>query len=593
MADIGPMTAKLVANADGVFRGVKQAGAALTQGAPMLAAKAKEIGQAIGSGLGSALSVGVKAGLAGLAATGLSGFLSAGGLAAAYVSGASQIRELAAAAQKATSPVREFQAAAAALGSVEGAAEAMAKLNVAITDSILAGARADAFENAGLDPRRLFLADNAFEQVADTIAGMEGAWRRSWHAMQLFGEEYRKFLPMLSRGSGFIAEQQRLLDSFGANVTPGMAASVKAADRFFHQFAVLKQAFSVQVAGGVGALIAALSDRLPKLPEMGLHFRGLAGQIIDAAEAVARFGLSVHRAFTNPEVRSALFDLLSEAASYFGNRLMQAFSFGLGKLLQGVGEIKVSRFLPALQLGEVGKLVEAVSRGFGIDAQFNQRGVRKAWEAMTGSLASDPAWKRLQEFFDDARGYLGSPGAGIDRNPFDVVIVGAQQLASQTKGPLESFRGEVRSLAGLLDQAADAMEKLEASARDAAPDLAALLRGFTPIGGGMAGALADAQRIIDDLERNAAMKAFGALRALESAAGGGDQYRAVAAMRAGSKEAFSLIAARENEVRETPLDRLRRLLEIANARQEEEIAVGKEILQAVRDGKINLRIGGP
>lgn len=588
MADIGPMTAKLIANADGVSRGVKQAKAALESGAPGLAAKAKEIGASIGRGLGSAVGTGLKVGLAGIAATGITGLLSAGGIGAAFVSGSNAIRDLASNAAKATSPVREFQAVVSAFGDSGGAADAMAKLNTAVMNSILGGEKADAFENVGLDPRRLFLADNAFEQVADSIAGMGNAWRRSWHAMQLFGDDYKRLLPLLSRGSGFIAEQQRLLDSFGANVTPGMVASVKAADRFFHQFAVLKQAFTVQVAGGVSAMIAALADRLPKLPEMGFHFRGLAGQLIDAAEAVSKFGLSVYQSFTNPEIRSALFDLFGEAAAYLGNRLAQAFTFAVGTTMEAIGTIDLGRILGKVHVGEHGKLVLEKARSFGIDAQFNQRGVRKAWEAMTSGLNSTEAGKRLKSFFDDARGYLNSVGDGLERNnPFDVVIVGAQQLAAAGKGPLQSFQADMKGLAGLLDQAADAMARLQAEASRPPPGWE--LADFAPAN---LAAVADAGRIVADLERNAAMKAFGALKAMESAAGT-DQYRQVAAMRQGSKEAYSLIAARQNEVRETVQDKIKRLLEMLNERQEEEIKVGKQVLDAIRNGGVNLRIGGP
>ena len=575
MADMMPMAVKMIASAEGLQQGVEKTKAIIGKGAADLSKQAENLGRTMGTKLTGAFKLAMGAGAA--AAGG--GALVAGGMAYAYYEGANMIRELGNAAAQASAPVEEFQGLVAAFGKTEDAIDAATKLANLVGKAAVLGEGADALNAIGLDATQLANSTNAFEQVADKIGAMGQGFRQSWAAMSLFGEDYKKFMPVLSRGGEFIREQKALLDSFGATIGGSAVANVRDADRFFAQFDALKQGFFVQIASGVAPMIAELSALIPKLSEMGITFKGMAGSIVDASESVATFVNAAYESVANADLRSTLFEILGGAAEFFGLKLSQALTFAVGKLFQQIGTINVGPF--KLDMGARGDVLLAESGRSAFQAKMAYQDLQDSWDTLTGKLSNSANQQGILSFFDRVRGRMATvAGDAMRNNPFEVWKISVDALEQSVATSTDQMVREFTRLESLVRNAPTINDLLSPKGSFARNPMDEFQNAF--------------QQTIDDAEnmREKLLEpVFRKLGGMAAQIGQMNQYQPVGAMEQGSREAFSTVTAARFSARESMEQMIARLLAENNKLAAEQARAGRDLVEAWRKAQ-PVRVGG-
>lgn len=608
--DIGPLTTKITASTAGLEKALDKAPGIVKGKAGKIEAASKQAGEKAGeaAGIGWAGKFGLA--MLGGAAAGGAGVV---GIAALYSSGADSIREIGVAAAGAAMPVSEFQGLVSAFsGNAQDATDAAVKLSAALSKAALTGEGGDMFARLGLDPADMLASKNAFEEFADSIASLPTGFAQVQAALSVFGEDYKKFLPILQRGGGYIREQKSILEGFGAGITGGMVDSVQRADRMFAQLAALWQGLKIQVTAGLAPVIAAITETIPRLDKLGITFKGLGGYILEGAIGAAKFGSAVYEAFTNPEARRALFDLFGEAANYLGQKITQALTSGIGGALKAVGSSLAGPFAeliarnPTLLASGVGKwfagdvlpwlglLDKAGSRldtaaaGAGAASSVSAAGVARSWDALLGALAKGPAAAVIKEFSDRARDIYGGVGLSpmADQSP-QIWLETARKMAEALDNPIQKFTDAI-----------DRVQRLQ----DTRPGGLMLAAGMVPEnqlpwnagrswivdpmnpGADLAGAAA---AMLDEAGLLTAGKAVQDL--LAGAGSTGPQF--AGAMTAGSREAYSAILAAQYQGRESIQEQIEAAIERGNKQRERQLELGRQGLEAMRNMKA-VKVGG-
>lgn len=478
---IGPVVAKVTANAEGLYKEVDKAGAKFRSTSDKIADDAFRFGVKFQKEMEKA---GDKAGkslverFAGAAKFG--GIIAGGGLAAglvgtvaAYMDGASAIREMGEAAIKTATPLSNVQGIVAAFGKTEDAVDALAKFNTALSRAAVLGEGLANFDAIGLNAKELAGRADAFEQLADKIGSMRSGWQQSWAAMSIFGEDYKKLMPVLSRGGEYIREQSALLKAFGADVTGGMVASVRKADEIWKQIGMLKQAFSVQVAGGVAPMLAALKDRMGNLPDWGLSFKGLSSRLIDAAEGVSKLGLALKSMFSNAEVREGLYLTAEALFRSLGHKIGEWLAHGVGTALKAVGTINLGKwfgFERTIDVGSIGEKLLAVGKDGARSSRVWWETMKLNWGGVVNAMANEPGLAGVTKFFADVRAYSSSTFSAVKQNNFfDVLAASAQQLIASTRSPFDQIKQELRGLVALVEQSEKTVQQMNAPAKLGGP----------------------------------------------------------------------------------------------------------------------------
>lgn len=571
--DIGPLTAKITATTDGLQKALDKSPAMIRTAADKMAKESKAAGEKAGqsAGIGFASKLGLA--LAGGAALGAGGVA---GVTYLYMEGANAIREIGIAAAGASMPVNEFQGLVGAFaGNVQDATDAAVKLTTALSNSAIAGAGGDLFERLGLEPSQLLASKNAFEELADSISLLPTGFAQVHATMQIFGEDYKKFLPVLQRGGEWIREQKSILDGFGAGISSAMVDSVQRADRMFAQLSALWQGLKIQVTSGIAPVIAAVTELIPRLDRLGITFKGLGGWIIDAAQAAARFGGSIVAAFTDANVRDDLLGMFKSVMDTVSGYFVQSLTWGIGSALTAVGKINTG--IPGLSfdLESPGKSLLAFSEKMGKRAAhaWEIAGVR--WMDVVDSLNDNGLLKEVDKFFDRARNIAGGGGltGGMDQAS-QVWLAAAGKMAEALESPADKFL--------------QAIEKIEALQRSR-PD--ALM-----VGAGMLDEnnLPWMNRVAVQAERNPFAALFGdadlltAGKAVQDLLGGlgSDATPSAGAMLAGSREAYSTILRAQLQGSESLQEKIEKAIEKGNAQRQRQIELGREALEAVRQIKM-------
>lgn len=580
-ANFIPLAVKMVASAEGIQQGVDKAKKLIGSGANDMAKQAENLGKTMGTKLSTGFKVAIGA---------AAGALTAAAPLYAYYEGANIIRELGNAATQASAPVEEFQAIMAAFGKSEDAIDGITKLSNFVSKAAVLGEGADALQAIGLDPVKLASSSNAFEQVADKIGAMGQGFRQSWAAMQLFGEDYKKFMPVLSRGGDFIREQKNLLDAFGATVNGNAVLNVRDADRFFAQFDALKQGFFVQVASGVAPIIAELSDLIPKLSDMGITFKGLSNFIVDAAEAVSKLGYAAMEAFSSAQVRNALFEIMGDVMVYAANKFTQALTAGLAAVMQTVGNRSLGKLwipgmgempLGRLPFGDIGDDLERKAKNQGIVAATRIQAAAIEWKQLQETLRNLPGFVAIEGIFGRIRNRMGATAAQARlNNPFEVWKISVDALEQSVASSTDQMIKEFTRLDSLVKNAPGVTDILGINQADA-----------------FINALRDTEAVKGTIDMAEEMRdqmlqpVFRKLGGMAAQLGQMNQYQPVAAMEQGSREAFSTIAAARYSARQSMEQMIAQLLAENNKLAAEQARAGKDLVEAWRKAT-PVRVGG-
>lgn len=575
--DIGPLTAKITASTEGLQKALDKSPAMIRTAADRMAKESKIAGEKAGQTAGASFVS--KFGLAMLGGAAAGG-VGAAGIAYLYSEGANAIREMGIAAAGAAMPVSEFQALAGAFaGNIGDATDAAVKLTTVLSNTVLGGADGSVFERLALEPTRLLASKNAFEELADSISLLPTGFAQVHSAMSIFGEDYKKFLPVLQRGGEWIREQKSILDGFGAGISSAMVGSVQRADRMFAQLSALWQGLKIQVTAGIAPIIAAITEMVPRLDKLGISFKGLGEGILEGALGVLKLGTAFISAFTSPAVRGELYNLFEEVAVFAGMKISQAITRGIGAALKAVSSVDLGWLTNLLGgkpardlLGASGDYLLEFSRGTQLESLRMARQIRQTWGNLGLAMSDSPIWKLVSEFSDRARGIFRGDGtaSGIDQAG-QVWLAAATKMAQALESPADKFL--------------QAVDRIEAMQRDR-PDALMLGAGMLP-----ENAFPWVNRMAIDAMRNPMEALFGnadlltAGKAVQELLGGlgSDSVQTTGAMLAGSREAYSTILANQLAGRETVQEKIERAIERGNQQRQRQIELGREALDAVRN----------
>lgn len=639
MADIGPLTLKVVADASKMNAGLDQARAMLNTAGTKMAGDATKTGKAIGARLAD----GVKGGLGGLLAGGqgvatmleqalgdpgrfaasLTSKLAAGvsqipiagpllalpleGVSGAltfvldqYAKGSATILDFGKAADRAGTDLGEFQVIAKALGGdVGNATAALVKWKASLVAAQGAGLGADnVFRRLGLDARDLAGKSEVeqLEAFGAKLRGLGSGTLASAAARQALGRKAGELLPILLKDPedfGSLARTRRMLDTFGASIGEGAYANVKRAAEAAKEIGYFKEGLTNQLTIGIAPILAELGNVIPRLSELGITFKGLSGGVVEAfataGMAVARF-IDLFRSEGLWGVIKASWEKLKawamEGAAAIGDAIGQGLVPGIkGGMIQAIGISGMSK-LGMISPSLFGFLTSGTTAADVAKAAETQR---KAAEA--GSNAGGGIWGMLKGAWfgtGQATGEAESAfGQFVDRVRERFASLG--NTAKQN----DPFASWYESMQRLKDSLESPLEKIALKAQDLQklldfrpPELPAWPAAFGPAPWAGAGGMLP-ETLFPGLGARAGFDLFSQLKS----AYGSDPRQLVGAMEQNTKEAYSEIA-KYQAGQQSIEEQIQQLLEEANRRQIEQLDVGKRALDAFKDFGGKIKIGG-
>lgn len=568
MANIGPLVAKITANAEGVSGGVNDAVARLEKGAGAIGAAGKKAGDAAGGGMLSGLKSGLAgiggaigsaldaaAGVAKIGAVGI-GAAIAGGV-AGYMAQTEKIKALGKGSLLSGFGTEDLQTLSVLTGNLDTATSAATRFNAAIADAVSGGGD-NAFSRLGIDAAALSGKPlEAFGAFADKVNGLGTQFERLAMAERVFGDGAADMLGAIERGSSGIAKARTQMDAFGATIGPGMVAMSKQAEIATRTIGLFKDGILNQVTIGAGAILAELGDRMATT---GVSFEGLGRTIVDVAEQAAMAGAWLVDAFRFPEESwdeawAFLKAGLLEVAGVFGDAL-EAVIFSTGNLMGSVFGPKVGAIVglagPTLKVGigmDSGSGMGAPARGMAaaireeaeMDAMFREN--ERFWAAMEGGAGS--ARSAVSEFFEGVRNKLNAVGkAANENNPFEMWMRSAKEWETGNKTSFEGLFERINKAKYLLDPANG-------------PGLSAM--GRTRLGASL----------------------FDSIKQFMPQSPG-----PVGAMERGSREAYTAINEYANTAAQNMQEAIKRAIEEGNRQQKEQIKIAEDMLEVIKNGNL-------
>ncbi len=629
---IGPVTVKLTADATGVKGGVDAAVKTVEEGGGKIGEAAEKAGKSFGERLGGGIkgfTDKLKGGLSGILGLGASGggliekalgnpgrFLAdnivgtlgdlanrvpifgpllalpfegaATAMTAAldiFDAGKQRIKDLGAAAAAANVDLHQFQIISAAMGTdLAVTSTLLVKMQRSLREMALAGPGANnALTRLGLDAADLSRmgVDRAFGFIGDRLDTLGSRFLQTAYASEIFGRGVAGAMGALMRGTAGVDKIRSLVEGFGAGVGVSDFGNIRNIEMATKQIKLLKEGLSNQVTVGVGAVLAELADRVPKLTEFGITFKGVAQAIVDVLEGAARFGVGLSQVFTNSTVREELWNMFAGLAKAFGNTLLMFLQEGVGRVLSSIGKVKLG-YLGEADFGAAGK---RVLQG----ADYSQA---RQWQGLTGTMS---AWSRFQEaltggtafeavgrFFTGVRDRLAQTGqSGRENDPFAFWLESAGRLQErlESQSPLDKLKQSVLEVQNLTQKGpgmADLFAPPGANLMGATP------RAWAPFfEGGDANA---AGALFPGLAEKAAYGIFSGLKNFVPS------MAPIGAMEKGSKEAYSTITAYQGSQAVSVQDAIKAAVQEMARQQAEEVRIGREMLEAIRDGQ--LAVGG-
>ncbi len=564
MADIGPITAKIVATASGMASGLADAAKRLKDTTGKMVSDTMKAGAAAGLGFGKELAKGVAIG--GGIKLFEGGVAAFGKLTELFTGGAARMAELGKAARQAGADVAGFQAVVESLGGDTGSAvEGVVKLKEAIGKALVEG-QTDAFERLGLDPAGLLggRADEVLATVAGRLRELGGGVAEARAGVALFGDKFKDLRPILDDGGEHIRRTADDLRKFGAAFGEGDFLQARDWERAMNQFSLLWKGLQNEIGKGLLPLLTEASARIGSLADHGVTFKGLGDAIFDLAERAATWAGGVYDAWADTDRVTAAWDLLAAhlktvivELSRFMYVQWAGAALAFTKLLPFGGDkaavMGATLLSPALAeldrqreraradldiaLGEAELLAFAGGAGSGAVADFFAgAGARRA-----AAAAADPLVKAGQDLFR-------------------LWEEGAERMGKALEGPVDKFR--------------EALKQVKA--------LSALKEAWLfgpPVEGGGVGGITDAQ----------ALTLAGAFNQLKGAFGAAPGYNPAAAMLEGSREAYSAVQAfRQSATRESVEEALKRILQQQLEQEREQLRVGREVAAAAKKLANNL-----
>lgn len=511
----------------------------------------------------------------------------------AYDKGAERLKLLGQEAMRANMPLGDFQVLAESMGGdIAAAAAQIFKFQAALENAAGAGLGAkNVFTELGLDALELQTRGTkaAFSEFADRVRALGTSFAQTAAAKEIWGRGAADLMPTLLRGSEFIDKRSKLLGGFGAGFSDADFENLKKAQAAKKEWALLWQGLETQVTIGLAPVFRAFSELMPKLSEMGITAKGLAPIITEIGFGILTAGTAVVdfviEAFRDPwgaitrgwdSAKGALVGIATEMGVAIGKGIDAGLASG-----GGVGEA-FSEFFTRKRMKESKDFLERSREALEV-AEFEK--ANPGW----GGRGS-PAWMDMGPHFEG-----GGAGGGIGQRLADRI----REIRQQLKPAMEGVKADAQqndpfavwedSVKNFLGSAESALSKFKAQWQS--------LRGFLDAGDRQVFGVDDDAKGFQALqlgEKLAGKGGFALLQALRGAAGGGAALGSqfVGAAERGSREAYSAITQYQGSARESVQEEIRRLLEEANEQGRIQTEQGRQAVEAMRDLRDLLEVEG-
>lgn len=599
MADLAPITAKVVASATGMAGGLADAEKRLKDTTGRMAAAARADGGKAGEGFARALVQGV--GLAGgmkLLEGAEAAFRATAGL---FSAGAGRMLELGEAARKAGADVAGFQAVVEALRGDAGAAtEAITKLKESVGKALVEG-QGEAFERLGLDAGDLLgmRDDRALATVASRLQELGGGVAEARAGVALFGDAFKAIRPLLDDGGDRLGRTAERLEKFGAAFGEGDLLAARKWREAMDEIDLIWKGLKNELGKGLLPIVNTLTDRMGSLADHGITFKGLGAQVVNAAEQAAKAGAVAVAVWSDAEKIKTAWEVatgsVKAAALTLGADLYDVLTGAWDRSAEYLKknaaalswESLKAPFKPTLWAadlagaagswlfggGDVAALRQAEAKwsdGLRAEAERLAAGAAGKANTLAEALKGDKLLSGIKEVFGDIRdAYLGAQdAAGRGEDPFALWAESADRMGKSLEGPLDKFRQTLKQV-----------EAAQALGRRMSEEL--FLAGF------------DVNPFDDGLAGKGGKALAAAYRDLLSAAPAPEQ-RFAGAMERGGREAYSAITAYTARAtgRESVEAALKRVMEASLKQEEEQVKLGREMVGATKALGAKLRVGG-
>jgi hypothetical protein len=534
-----------------------------------------------------------------------------------FDTGKVRIMEMGKAAAAANVDLSQFQVIQNALGTDANTTSLMlTKMQKSLTEMALAGPDANnAVTRLGLSAEKLLQmpVEKMMGTFGDGLGTLGSRFLQTSYASEVFGRGSNTIMAGLMRGTKEIEKYRKLIDGFGAGVGASDFENVRAVEKASKEFKFFKEGFANQVTVGMAAVLAEVADRIPKLSELGITFKGLAGYVVDYFEAGARAWGVVIEAFSNTEVivkawgvieagfKSMLANMLADAKDAFLSLHTLPVTMGMdaaaGMTSTGAGIVasltaKLSGVKAALLLGAQGaagvdvpglaapgllenaKMLADAKKapfdGFGERAENAQSRFAKAMEDMKDAYKRSGTTKWLDDVFSGIRGRLADTGqAGKDNDPFAFWYESAGRLQERLEG------------ASPFSKIKQGMAEIKALTQGGPVELVG--QGGVVRINPNTGMPLEGQQMFAGLAEKASFALFSSLKSYMPS------YTPVGAAERGSLEAYSAEAAYRGAATENIQEVIKNIQEAILKEAEEQNNIGRNMLDAIING--NFAVG--
>jgi len=590
VADLSPITAKVVASASGMAGGLADAEKRLKESTGKMAAQAKADGDKAGSGFMSTFKTGLSF------AFGTALF---GGLTAAFskvtgllTDGAARMQEVGTAARKAGADVAGFQVIVEALNNDIGTAtEAIIKLKENIGKALVEGTDdlVKPFERLKLDPVELLgmRDDKALALVAARLQELGGGVAEARAGVALFGDKFKDVRVILDDGGEWLRKTADDLKKFGAAFGEGDFLQSREWARALNQLSLLWKGLQVQIAQGLMPVLNEAMSRLGSLADWGITAAGLKNVVLNTIEGIGKAGIYLVGVFSDHKTITGAWDVVF---AHIKAGILDTIVFVVDKLAAAFDGSSIGRWINESLVPAMETLQD--------DADDLRRAAADAAAGLANTVAAavNPRLDWWSEFMRAARARsdgLFTPIRDKGLEIFRLWEQASEKMAKALEGPVDKFREAVQQVVSLgrLDRLAQGQSVLNSIpgadllSTLLGPAVAKLPQGV--VGGAMnlLGKLGGDLIDMTDIQARTLGKAFGDLQSAF-----GNTYQPVAAARQGSAEAFSAIQANKYG-RESVEEAIRRILEQQLEQERVQANTGREVAKAVKalNAKLNVR----
>lgn len=492
-----------------------------------------------------------------------------------FDTGKVRIMEMGKAAAAANVDLSQFQVIQNALGTDASTTSLMlTKMQKSLTEMALAGPDANnAVTRLGLSAKELLQmpVEKMLGTFGDGLGTLGSRFLQTSYASEVFGRGSNTIMMGLMRGSEGISKFRKLIDGFGAGVGASDFENVRAVEAASKEFKFLKEGFGNQITVGTAAVLAELADSIPKLSELGVTFKGLATTVVDAAEIMAKAGGLVIEAWSKPELILKVWEAAATGFEAIMMKMVSVANRAIGEMLERSGRM-FALISPGFGGGMESLGTIAKQDASGLTASTNLA-FQRAMKDLRDAFAETKSGSAINGFFDRVRERLADTGkAGKDNDPFAFWLESAGRLQERLEnaspvGKIKQGLAEIRSL--VQGGPVELMGRGGVVRIDPNTGM--------PLGG------QEAHEMFAGLAEKASFALFSSLKSYMPS------YTPVGAAERGSREAYSAELAYRGAATENIQEVIKNIQEAILKEAEEQNKIGRDMLEAILNG--NFAVG--